>query len=97
MNGQDCEAHAALRKKYLIETDELEQLMNTNAANLKLVNASWYMPNQGVDVKEAHKAKRITKDTLLYDHSRFADPNGKFPSTLPTVEHFKSCMMELGL
>lgn len=54
------------RSKYLIEAEELSQMIGTNP-NLRILNASWYLPNIPRDPRKEHFEARITQDTQFFD------------------------------
>jgi len=51
---------AALRKHYLIETDELANLIKQNPKNLRILNATWYMPGAPNNALQEHRNQRLT-------------------------------------
>jgi 3-mercaptopyruvate sulfurtransferase SseA len=81
---------------YIIETDELQKLIELDTQNwgsgdypdLKIVNATWYLPHLKKDAWQEHLDARITNETVYFDHSAIADPNAKLPVTLPDREVF---------
>ena len=76
-----------IRSKYLIETEELQQMIRSNA-KVKIINATWYLPNNPVNAWEEHLSNRITKDTVFFDHNEICDKNAPFPHTMPSLETF---------
>jgi len=51
----------SLRNKFLIETGELSDLIENQSPRLKIINATWYMPNDPRNAKNEHLTERITK------------------------------------
>lgn len=45
-------ASSILRSKYLIETSEVQDLIEKNDPNVRFVNASWYLPGGNVNAKD---------------------------------------------
>jgi hypothetical protein len=45
---------ASVRSKYLIETEELNALIEKQYPRLKVINATWYMPNDPRNAKNEH-------------------------------------------
>ena len=86
---------ASLRSKFLIETEELNALIEKQSPRLKVINATWYMPNDPRNAKNEHLTERITKQTLFFDHDEIVLPGSNLPHTLPTVEIFTKHMKEL--
>jgi len=87
----------ARRSKYLIETAELQTLIDNADPNLRIINASWYMPAQKIVARDEHLEKRLTKDTVFFDHDKIVDPDSTLPHALPSLEVFKKCMIQLGV
>jgi hypothetical protein len=44
----NCTRMMSTRAKYLIETNDLAKMIDGGDSNLKIVNASWYLPAQGI-------------------------------------------------
>ena len=76
--------------KYMIETEELAQCLDS----VKIVNASWYMPNLKIDAWQEHLQERITADTVFFDHDVICIKTD-FPHTMPTLEIFTENMKKL--
>ena len=51
-----------IRNDFLIETQELEDLIS-NGADIQIVNASWYPPSTCKSALDDHIVNRITADT----------------------------------
>jgi len=71
--------------KYLITTNELENMIGSKHPNLKIVNATWYMPNSENDSWKEHCDTRITEDTVFFDHDIICDKTVNLPHTMPTL------------
>ena len=50
----------------MIEAEELSLMIGKNP-NLRILNASWFMPNMNRDAKKEHFEARITQDTQFFD------------------------------
>jgi len=46
------------------------------------------MPNVGKNAWEEHQQKRITADSVFFDHDVVCDLSSSLPHTLPSVEVF---------
>lgn len=55
------------------------------------------MPSSPIQGPTEFLQKRLTKDTVFFDHDKICLPNAKFSHTLPTVEIFTQCMKALGV
>lgn len=86
----------SVRAQYFIETHELADMLQSNK-NLKIVNATWYMPNSGKDAKKEHLEARITPGTVFFDHDEICDKSINLPHTMPTLEIFTDNMRKLGI
>ena len=86
----------SLRSSYLIESSELSALLSSKAP-LRLINATWYMPNMKRDAWQEHLEKRITKDTVFFDHDEICDKTNPLPHTMPSLEVFTENMKKLGV
>ena len=84
------------REDYLIETSELASILDSGV-NLKIVDASMYMPASPVQGPTEFLKRRLTKSTVFFDHDKICLPGAKFPHTLPTVEIFTQHMKRLGI
>jgi len=86
------------RSNFLIETDELEHLLSSSdTSNIKIVNATLYLPNEAKDAREEHFARRITEDTVFFDHDIIADQSSPLPHSLPSLLAFVNNMKILGI
>ena len=69
--------------------------MQTAPPNLRLVNATWFLPNVDRDAKKEHEAGRITNTTQFFDIDAISEPGSKLPHTLPSAEVFTEHMKRL--
>ncbi len=86
-----------LRKNYLIDNDELLSLIKDGSKDLKIVNCTWYMPHLPNDPWKEHLDKRITADTVYFNHDVIQDPKSDLPHTLPDKDFFIHHMRRLGI
>ena len=63
--------------------------------NLRILNASWYLPNVPRDPKKEHFEARITQDTQFFDIDGVVQPESDLPHTLPTCDIFTEHMKKL--
>jgi thiosulfate/3-mercaptopyruvate sulfurtransferase len=59
--SQGMRAFSTIRSKYLVETYELSELLKKEP--VRVVDATWYMPNDPRNAKEEFAKERITADT----------------------------------
>lgn len=64
--------------------------------DLKIVDASWYLPAQNRNGAEEYAAARIP-GAVFFDQDKIVDPGSSLPHTLPAPEHFARAASELGL
>ena len=93
--NQGMRAFSSARSRYLIETDELSELLTK--APLRVVNATWYMPNDPRNAKEEFSKERLTADTCHFDIDTVVDPKSTLPHTLPSLKVFTEHMVKLNI
>jgi thiosulfate/3-mercaptopyruvate sulfurtransferase len=81
-------------KSWLIETDELERELD--APDLVIIDATWFMPNEGKDAHEEYLAEHIP-GALFFDIDEIADTNASSSHMLPPPEKFSSRMRTMGI
>jgi thiosulfate/3-mercaptopyruvate sulfurtransferase len=86
----------SLRNKFLIESNQLQSLIDAKRP-LKILNATWYMPNDPRNAREEHQNERITESTQFFDIDEIVLPGSNLPHTLPTLEIFAGHMERLRL
>ncbi|MBU4529735.1 MAG: 3-mercaptopyruvate sulfurtransferase [Hoeflea sp.] len=64
--------------------------------DLKLVDASWYLPAQNRNGEAEYRTARIP-GAVYFDLDRIVDPNSSLPHTLPDAETFARAAGDLGL
>jgi thiosulfate/3-mercaptopyruvate sulfurtransferase len=90
-------SEGSLRSKLLIETAELAQMLEKGSSNLRIINATWFMPNDPRNAKKEHAEGRITKDTQFFDIDAITLPGSNLPHTFPPVEVFREAMNQMRL
>ena len=83
-----------MRSIYLIETDEAFDLINGNPADLRVVNAQWYIPGMGDAVAE-HATSRMTKATQHLHLPEVSDASNPLPQMLCSLEQWTEMMRKL--
>ncbi|APG61598.1 3-mercaptopyruvate sulfurtransferase [Sphingorhabdus lutea] len=80
----------------------MEQLVSTEwlakemgASDLRIIDASWFMPDSGHDARAEYEAGHIP-GAVFFDVNEIAD-NSSLPNMLPSAEKFASRMQSLGL
>ena len=84
----------SLRSNFLIDPSELKPLLGTG---VKLVNATWYMPNMNRNAWQEHLDSRITLDTVFFDHDEICDKSNPLPHTLPPLDVWIENMKKLNI
>lgn len=81
-------------KTWLIETDELAR--DLGAPDLVIIDATWYMPNEGKDAHAEYLGEHIP-GALFFDIDEIADTKSTLPHMLPPPEKFSSRMRGMGV
>lgn len=83
--------------KWLIETDELVQLMNAEPqADTTIVDCSWYLPDAGKHAIDDFRQGHIPGSQFL-DLTEISDPNSKYVNMLPEAKLFAEVVGRLGI
>lgn len=64
--------------------------------NLRIVDASWYLPTQGRDARGEYEAAHIP-GAVFFDHDQIVAPGSKLPHTLPDPETFRVHAEAMGI
>ncbi|MFZ5930510.1 MAG: 3-mercaptopyruvate sulfurtransferase [Pseudomonadota bacterium] len=78
----------------LVSTEWLAQ--HLNAPDVRVVDASWYLPDAGRDARAEYKAAHIP-GAVFFDIDEISDTASPLPHMLPSQEKFASRMRKLGL
>jgi thiosulfate/3-mercaptopyruvate sulfurtransferase len=81
-------------KTWLIETDELERELD--APDFVIIDATWYMPDEGKDARTEYLAEHIP-GAIFFDIDEIADTSAALPHMLPPPEKFSSRMRKMGI
>jgi len=81
-------------KTWLIETDELERELD--APDFVIIDATWYMPDQGKDARAEYLSEHIP-GAIFFDIDEIADTGAALPHMLPAPEKFSSRMRKMGI
>ncbi|CAK7891103.1 thiosulfate sulfurtransferase Tum1p [[Candida] anglica] len=60
------------------------------------VDATWYMPNSPHNARKQFKEERL-ENGVFFDLDSVTLPDSKYPHMLPTFEHFKNSVSQLGI
>ncbi len=80
--------------KTLVSTDWLAA--HINDPDLRIIDASWYLPGSGHDPKAEYEASHIP-GARFFDIDEIADLRSELPHTVPPVEKFMSRMRAKGV
>lgn len=80
--------------KSLVSTDWLAE--HINDPDLRILDASWYLPDAGRDPRAEFNAAHI-KGARFFDIDEVADLRSALPHTVPPVEKFMSRMRAIGV
>ncbi len=78
----------------LVSTEWLARYLN--APDVRVVDASWYLPDAGRDAKAEYSAAHIP-GAVFFDIDEISDKDSGLPHMLPSPEKFSSRVRKLGL
>lgn len=78
----------------LVSTEWLAQ--HLNAPDVRVVDASWYLPDAKRDARAEYRAAHIP-GAVFFDIDEICDTDSKLPHMLPSQEKFASRVRKLGL
>lgn len=81
-------------KLNVVSTDWLHE--NLDAPDIRVVDATWYMPTERKDARAEHKAAHIP-GAVYFDIDEICDTATDLPHMLPSPEKFSSRVRRLGL
>ena len=79
----------------LIDAPQLAELKN-NTPNLRLMDASWYLPSAKRAPREEYDAQHLP-GAVFWDMDAYSDQTSPYPHMLPKAEHFARWMGALGV
>jgi thiosulfate/3-mercaptopyruvate sulfurtransferase len=82
------------RSPFVVSFDWLAQSLGQ--ADLKIVDASWYLPAQNRDGAAEFAVSRIP-GAVFFNQDRIVAPNSDLPHTIPDPDAFASAAGDLGL
>ena len=82
------------RSSPLVSTDWLVD--HLDAPDVRIADASWYLPQAGRDAKTEYRAAHIPGAVFL-DIDTVKDRNSSLPHMMPAPEVFSSAMREMGI
>ena len=78
--------------KYLVTTDWLEK----NSTNVKILDASWHMPNTKRNGLKEYQIKHIA-DSQFFDLDQTSNKDSKLPHMLPSKNSWEKSISQLGI
>jgi thiosulfate/3-mercaptopyruvate sulfurtransferase len=78
----------------LVSAEWLHQRLD--APDIRIVDASWFMPNDPRNAKALYAERRIP-GAIFFDIDEIADTSSELPHMLPSPEKFASRMKKLGI
>jgi thiosulfate/3-mercaptopyruvate sulfurtransferase len=78
----------------LVSTDWLTE--NLNIANVKIIDATWFLPNSGRDAKAEFKENHIP-GAHFFDVDEIADLDNPLPHMMPSNEKMSSRIRSMGI
>ena len=86
----------SIKARALITAKEAFSALKQSSSSVKIINASWYMPNSGVDALKNHQDSHIP-DSQFFNIDQIADTTVNLPHMLPSPEVFHQAVGELGI
>ncbi|XP_060063980.1 3-mercaptopyruvate sulfurtransferase-like [Ylistrum balloti] len=80
----------------LISAKLLHDFMSGNLKNVRVLDASWHLPNLKRDAKKEYGEKHITKASF-FDIDECSDKTSQFDHTFPRQSHFEDYVGHLGI
>ncbi len=78
----------------LVSTEQLARRLD--APDLRVVDATWYLPSQGKNGRAEYEARHIP-GAVFFDIDEIADTDSDLPHMLPSPEKFAARVRKLGL
>ena len=78
----------------VVSTGWLESHLGSH--NLKVLDASWYLPSDNRNPREEFLAKHIV-GSAYFDINSFSDPDHHLPHMVPSAKQFSSELSKLGV
>ncbi len=78
----------------LVTVDELSASLNS--ANIRVIDASWYLPNQARNCLAEYQCGHIPGATF-FDIDAVSDHSSDLPHMLPSADVFSSALSEMGI
>ncbi|MEM9106530.1 MAG: 3-mercaptopyruvate sulfurtransferase [Pseudomonadota bacterium] len=82
------------KSRFVVSADWLEERLDQD--DLRIVDASWYLPAQGRNAREEYEAGHIP-GAIFFDQDEVVDPGSDLPHALPSPEVFSQHASGLGL
>lgn len=82
------------KSTFVVSADWLEQRLGN--LDIKIVDASWYLPAQNRDPKAEYEAAHIP-GAVFFDQDAIADQTSGLPHTLPSPEAFAEAVGAMGI
>ena len=78
--------------KQLVSTDWLEK----NIDKVKILDASWHLPNSNRKAEEEYKLKHI-QNSIFFDIDKYSNQNSPLPHMLPQEKDWEIIVSSLGI
>jgi thiosulfate/3-mercaptopyruvate sulfurtransferase len=70
--------------------------LNNNHSEVKIIDASWHMPNTNRNAYEEYKKEHI-KNAIFFDIDKFSNKKTELPHMLPNEEEWEKIVSNLGI
>ena len=83
-----------MNNSLFIEPKEVKN--KSDKPNVKILDATFFLPDSGLDAEEEYKKKHIP-NSVFFDINKIADPKNPLPHMIPSKELFSIMMQNLGI
>jgi len=84
------------RSRFVIAPNDLQHLIETGTPDLRIIDASWYLPAQGRNARAEYDTAHIP-GAVFFDQDEIVDPHSSLPHALPTPSVFAAHMGAMGI
>jgi len=74
----------------------IEKINDHHKLNFKILDATFYLPNSGLDAEKEFNEEHI-KNSTFFDINKIAASNNTLPHMIPSKKEFSSMMQKLGI
>ena len=84
------------RNIFIEPLELIKKINNDEKVNYKILDATFYLPNSGLDAEKEFNEEHI-KNSTFFDINKIAASNNTLPHMIPSKKEFSSMMQKLGI